>query len=62
MLQELMTYRNVRDTHNRFDPWLYFRLLHIITGEWPAKKEDAGRLVKIHKAWLKWGEQQGFLL
>jgi len=40
-------------------PWLSIQALHVLTGEWPAREEDAGRLTAILGAWRVWAIERG---
>lgn len=35
--------------------WHWIRALHMITGQWPVAKADAGKFYKIRDAWVEWG-------
>lgn len=35
--------------------------LRVLTGAWPAPKENAGKIKLIAEAWLEWGKENGFL-
>lgn len=41
---------------------MWFNALHDLTGTWPPLNEDDyGRYDRLRDAWLKWGQENGFL-
>lgn len=49
----------LEDLRRKPDHW--FAALHAITGENPVSEEQHGRLDQMAEAWIKWGEENGFL-
>lgn len=45
----------------RQEPGFWFIALAEITGENPIPQEDRGNIRRMAAAWLKWGEQHGYL-
>ena|SRR5256885_2004922 len=41
------------------DHW--FWALYAITGANPVRQEDAGHLKQMTRAWIRWGEEQGYI-
>jgi hypothetical protein len=39
----------------------FFWALFKITGDDPVSDEDRGHVVKMTQAWLKWGEEKGYI-
>jgi len=48
--------------HLQKDPdWVCLIALRRITGQWPCQKHAAGILLEISKAWVVWGQNNGYI-